>query len=108
MRLLDTKSVITEARRWVMQLSDTNGAARASPHRGVARRAVGLPPKRPRQPSSTVTKPDCCTPGGFHEPSRIDGGVSLGQYKRNIRMNLPVGAGSQFDSLFAPGDACWM
>src|SRR6476660_4339285 len=65
--------------------------------------------KCPQHPSSTVTEPDCfSTAGGFHEPSRIDGGVSLGQYMRNIRMNLPVGAGSQFDSLFAPGDAFWM
>jgi hypothetical protein len=65
--------------------------------------------KSPHHPSSTVTEPDCfSTAGGFHEPSRIEGGLSLGQYKRNIKMNLPVEAGSQFDSLFAPGDAFWM
>src|SRR6185437_6185667 len=65
--------------------------------------------KSPHHPSWTVTEPDCfSTAGGFHEPSRIEGGLSLGQYMRNIRMNLPVGAGSQFDSLFAPGDAFWM
>jgi hypothetical protein len=34
----------------------------------------------------------------------IDGSFSFGQYIRNVRMNLPVGAGSQFDSLSAPGE----
>ena len=33
----------------------------------------------------------------------IEGSFSLGQYRRSIRMNLPAGAGSQFDSLSAPG-----
>ena len=48
------------------------------------------------------------TAGGFHEPSRIEGGVSFGQYSRSIRINLPVGAGSQFDSLLFPGESFWI
>lgn len=34
--------------------------------------------------------------GGFHVPSRIEGGVSFGQYRRIVGMNLAFGAGSQF------------
>ena len=30
--------------------------------------------------------------------------IFVGQHIRNIRMNLPVGAGSQFNSLSAPGE----
>ena len=45
------------------------------------------------------------TGGIFHEPLMIDGLFSLGQYKRNIRMNFPSGAGSQFDSLSGPGES---
>jgi hypothetical protein len=44
------------------------------------------------------------TAGTVHVPSTIEGGSSSGQYIRNIRMNLPEGAGSQFDSLSVPGD----
>src|SRR5262249_5283496 len=47
------------------------------------------------------------TGGGFHVPSRIEGAVSSGQYMRSMRMNLPSGAGSQFDSLSAPGESFW-
>ena len=38
----------------------------------------------------------------------IEGFFSFGQYRRSIRMNLPAGAGSQFDSLSAPGESFWM
>lgn len=48
------------------------------------------------------------TPGGFQVPSMIDGSVSLGQYNRIIRTNLPAGAGSQLASLSLPGDSFWM
>jgi hypothetical protein len=36
------------------------------------------------------------TGGSFHEPSKIDGGCSFGQYIRIMVMNSPLGAGSQF------------
>jgi hypothetical protein len=42
------------------------------------------------------------------EPSTIEGWLSSGQYKRNIRLNLPFGAGSQFASLSAPGLSFWI
>lgn len=45
--------------------------------------------------------------GGFHEPLRNEIGPSFGQYKRNITLNFPFGAGSQFASLSAPGEAAW-
>ncbi len=46
------------------------------------------------------------TAGGFHDPSMIDGAVSFGQYMRSVRLNGPDGgAGSQFDSLSAPGES---
>ena len=47
------------------------------------------------------------TAGGFHDPSRMDGGLSFGQYIRSIKTNFPAGAGSQFDSLSAPGESFW-
>jgi hypothetical protein len=47
----------------------------------------------------------CFTGGTVHEPSRIDGRSSLGQYIRSIRMNFPAGAGSQFDFRSAPGES---
>src|SRR5215831_17102879 len=43
--------------------------------------------------------------GGFHVPSRIEGGVSFGQYSRSIGTNFAFGAGSQFASLAFPGDS---
>ena len=46
--------------------------------------------------------------GIFQLPSRIDGAFSLGQYIRIIRMNLPAGAGSQFDSRSLPGESFWI
>src|SRR5262245_40309519 len=45
------------------------------------------------------------TGGSCHEPSRIDGAFSFGQYSRIIRTNFPSGAGSQFDSLSGPGES---
>src|SRR6476660_3874842 len=42
--------------------------------------------------------------GGFHAPSRTD---SLGQYIRNVTLNAPSGAGSQFDCFCVPGESCW-
>jgi hypothetical protein len=42
--------------------------------------------------------------GGFQLPSRIDGGVSFGQYRRSIGTNLAFGAGSQLASFALPGD----
>jgi hypothetical protein len=48
------------------------------------------------------------TAGGFHDPSRMEGGFSFGQYIRSIRTNFPAGAGSQFDSLSAPGESFWI
>ena len=43
--------------------------------------------------------------GGFQVPSRMEGGVSFGQYRRNIGMNLPLCVvGSQLASLAAPGE----
>ena len=38
-------------------------------------------------------------------PSMSEGGVSLGQYNRSIRMNFPFGAGSQLASLALPGES---
>ena len=48
------------------------------------------------------------TGGIFHDPSMIEGLFSFGQYMRNIRINLPSGAGSQLDSLSGPGESFWM
>ena len=47
------------------------------------------------------------TAGGVQLPSRIEGLFSFGQYMRIIAMKSPFGAGSQLDSLSAPGDAFW-
>jgi ATP-dependent DNA ligase len=44
------------------------------------------------------------TSGTVHVPSMIEGGSSCGQYIRNISLNLPAGAGSQFASFSGPGD----
>ncbi|MNT88706.1 hypothetical protein D3C72_2293120 [compost metagenome] len=48
------------------------------------------------------------TGGTVQEPLMMDGLLSFGQYRRIIRMNLSLGAGSQFDSHPGPGDSCWM
>ena len=45
-----------------------------------------------------------CKGGAFHFPSRASG---LGQYSRMTAKNGPFGAGSQFASLSAPGEAFW-
>ena len=57
---------------------------------------------------STVRQLALITEGIFHEPSRIEGLFSFGQYRRSISWNLPAGAGSQFDSLSGPGESFWM
>ena len=44
-------------------------------------------------------------PGGVQLPSRIDGGVVVGQYKRMTRTNFPLGAGNQMASFALPGDS---
>jgi len=38
---------------------------------------------------------------------RIEGGCSLGQYIRIVRMKSPFGEGSQLASLSLPGDSFW-
>jgi hypothetical protein len=48
------------------------------------------------------------TAGGFHEPLRIVGSFSFGQYIRIVRLNSPSGAGSQFCSLSLPGESFWI
>lgn len=48
------------------------------------------------------------TGGIVHVPLMIEGSSVLGQYMRSMRMNLSFGAGSQLDSLSAPGDSFWM
>ena len=45
--------------------------------------------------------------GGDQLPLMMLGAFSFGQYSRIISMNLLAGAGSQFDSLSAPGDSFW-
>ena len=45
--------------------------------------------------------------GGFQLPSRIEGGVSFGQYRRIMGTNLVFGAGSQLASFALPGDSAW-
>ena len=48
------------------------------------------------------------TSGTFQVPSSNEGGVSVGQYSRIMRMNCAEGAGSQLASLSLPGDSRWM
>jgi hypothetical protein len=52
-----------------------------------------IAPTRVRAAGSV--QPAFFTGGGDQVPSRIEGGVSLGQYIRIIRINSPAGAGSQ-------------
>src|SRR5580692_1932456 len=47
----------------------------------------------------------CLIAGNSHDPSRIVGGVSFGQYRRSIGMNFALGAGSQLASLPLPGES---
>ena len=54
---------------------------------------------------------DCFKAGGCQVPlpgGKIEGGSTFGQYKRMTRYMSSLGAGSQFDSLSAPGDLFWM
>ncbi len=43
------------------------------------------------------------TAGIFHVPLMMEGLLVFAQYMRSMRMNLPLGAGSQFDSFATPG-----
>jgi hypothetical protein len=52
----------------------------------------------------SVAQATFLTGGGVQVALRMDGVFWLGQYIRSIRTNFPAGAGSQFDSLSAPGD----
>ena len=45
---------------------------------------------------------------GHGASGKIDGGASLGQYKRMTTYMGPSGAGSQFASLSAPGLSFWI
>ena len=47
------------------------------------------------------------TAGGAQLPSRMEGGVSFGQYMRIVRLKWPFGTGSQLASWSFPGDSCW-
>ena len=66
--------------------------------------ATLLPGIRPRSNHHSTR----FTPGSFRLPSKIKGGLSFGQYMRSIGMKSPLGAGSQFESLSAPGSAVWL
>jgi hypothetical protein len=63
------------------------------------------------RPNSTLgmkisrTQPTYLIAGGFQVPSRMEGGVSFGQYSRNIGMNFAFGVGSQFASFAFPGES---
>lgn|ERR1700692_3906737 len=96
---------------------EKGGAPSACPDGG----AVGVPADGQSTPLSYVTRfsgGEAPTPsiiqetfftgGTFQDPSIIEGSLSSGQYIRSIRMNRPEGAGSQFDSLSAPGESFWM
>ena len=45
--------------------------------------------------------------GGFQVPSMMEGGVSLGQYRRIIGMNFARGAASQLASFAFPEESAW-
>lgn len=62
-----------------------------------------------RDPGRGYARSETFLTGGIVQvPSMIDGLLSFGQYIRSMRMNLPAGAGSQFDSLSVPGESFWM
>src|SRR6185312_8186620 len=52
----------------------------------------------------TTDHPALRTGGGFQRSSRMSG---FGQYARIYSENSSFGVGTQFDSLSAPGEACW-
>ena len=69
--------------------------------RAFARPSAKVSHVRSRGPSHLVF----CTGGGFHVPSRIEGGVSFGQQSRSMGMNLPLCVvSSQLASLAVPGE----
>jgi hypothetical protein len=54
---------------------------------------------------------DAAIPGGCHVPDpggKIEGGVSLGQYRRITRKMVSLGAGNQLASFAVPGESFWM
>jgi hypothetical protein len=65
-------------------------------------------PERNNSGGSDVYDHTFLTGGIVHVPSMIEGAFSSGQYMRSIRINLPAGDGSQFDSLSVPGESFWM
>src|SRR5215813_15248306 len=91
--------MFAEARDWSRPVSTEDRPPRYCPSTAALACPAGA---HPHAPAAFFT-------GGIvHVPSRIDGAVSSGQYMRSIRMNLPAGAGSQFDSLSAPGESFWI
>src|SRR5262249_51950774 len=76
--------------------------------------SVRLPQKRPSRRASTICREGPMSPiayqfirvtaGGFQLSSRIS---VLGQYARMYSENSSFGAGTQLDSLSAPGDSFW-
>src|SRR5215471_16230930 len=68
----------------------------------------GLQALLTREPQQRTADHTFFTGGIVHVPSRIEGAVSSGQHMRSMRINLPPGAGSQFDSLSAPGESFWI
>jgi hypothetical protein len=73
-------------------------------HGGLTARFSLLPLCAKSRHRAALASHNLLSTGIVHVPSIIDGSFSFGQYIRNIRMNLPVGAGSQFESLLAPGE----
>ena len=61
----------------------------------IPARSVENDPKRTLRVRKRLPQPAFLAGGGDHVPSRIEGGVSLGQYIRINRMNWSLGAGSQ-------------
>jgi hypothetical protein len=84
-------------------------AENCAPGRPISQLCMGDYENPPMQPESDAYGAlALAIGGGFQVPSRIEGGVSFGQYSRSMGMNLPLCVvGSQFDSFAAPGElAC--
>lgn len=108
--ILDSNHCLTSPKK----LTQTVEQVRDLVHDGLGTLPRGGP-YCPMSKSDPVSSVSCtiptyctfCTFGGVQLPSRIDGAFSLGQYMRIMGMNSPSGAGSQFDSLFLPGESFW-
>ena len=72
----------------------------------ACRAPVENDPKRSPHALCGLAQPAFFTGGGDHVPSRIEGGLSFGQYILIIRMNWSAGAGSQFASETFAGFSC--